>query len=78
MLDNTDGMHCNPIPVMLHEHDQGRNFVSSMVKGLEGNILYPMAEETLSEEDKERVLQLYDEVGAGQNSHAGLLQYFGL
>ena len=103
MLDNTDGMHCNPIPVMLHEHDQGRNFVSSMVIGLESNdtkllienargygfllmdhiykednILYPMAEEALSEELKERVLQLYDEVGAGQNSHAGLLQYFGL
>ena len=103
MLDNADGMHYNPIPVMLHEHDLGRNFVSSMVIGLEGNdtkllienareygfllrdhiykednILYPMAEEAVSEEDKERVLQLYDEVGAGQNTHAGLLQYFGL
>jgi hemerythrin-like domain-containing protein len=103
MLDNADGMHCNPIPVMLHEHDLGRKFVSSMVEGLKGNntqllienargygfllkdhiykedqILYPMAEEALSEEQKERVQLLYDEVEAGQKSHSELLQYFGL
>jgi hemerythrin-like domain-containing protein len=37
MLESTDNMHCNPIPVMLQEHDLGRNFVSAMVEALEGN-----------------------------------------
>ena len=55
-----------------------RNYADTFHHAKEDNILYPMAEEAVSEEDKERVLQLYDEVGAGQNTHAGLLQYFGL
>jgi len=29
------GMHCNPIPQMLHEHDIGRNFVKGLVEGVE-------------------------------------------
>jgi len=37
-----------------------------------------MAEEAFSEEQKERVLRLYDEVETGQNSLAGLLKYFRL
>jgi len=103
MLESTDNMHCNPIPVMLQEHDLGRNFVSAMVEALEGNdtnlllenargygfllmdhiykednILYPMAEESLTEEQKEKVLQLYDEVEAEKKTHSELLQYFGL
>lgn len=30
MLQNQSGMHCNPIPVMLMEHDEGRNYVKGM------------------------------------------------
>jgi len=103
MLESTDNMHCNPIPVMLDEHELGRNYVSGMIEGLAGNdttkvienaqgygfllmdhiykednILYPMAEEALTEEQKEKVLQLYDEVEAGKKTHSELLQYFGL
>jgi len=87
MLENSEVMHCNPIPVMLSEHDSGRNYVKKMEKGLnennpqlvvegaiqygqllqqhiykEDNVLYPMAEEALSEEQKERVLNKYDVV----------------
>ncbi len=34
MVDNSSRLHCNPIPVMLHEHDQGRHFVEGMAKAL--------------------------------------------
>jgi hemerythrin-like domain-containing protein len=34
MLDNIENMHCNPIPVMLHEHDAGRQFVKGMIEAL--------------------------------------------
>ncbi len=103
MLENANGMHCNPIPVMLYEHDEGRKFVKGMEEGLannnieqvienargycyllkdhiykEDNILYPMAEEALNEEQKNKVQQLYDQVNAKNAQHKELLQYFGL
>ncbi len=78
--------HCNPLPQMLHEHEQGRKCVQGMIKALseqdaasfqaslqeyggilqehifkEDNILYPMAEEGLSEEQKELILKEYAE-----------------
>jgi len=87
MLENVGNMHCNPIPVMLHEHDEGREFVKGMEQGIsendtnkliknargycallqnhiykEDNVLYPMAEEALSDEQKEIVNQKYKEV----------------
>jgi len=34
MLNNMDNMHCNPIPVMLHEHDEGREYVKGMEDAL--------------------------------------------
>jgi hemerythrin-like domain-containing protein len=34
MLQNQGGMHCNPIPVMLMEHDEGRNYVKGMETAL--------------------------------------------
>lgn len=87
MLESVDCMHCNPIPVMLHEHDEGRHYVKEMVEALvaenteqlienarnycdllqnhiykEDNILYPMAEEALNEEQKEAVENQYAQV----------------
>ncbi len=87
MLENMENLHCNPIPVMLHEHDEGREFVKGMEQGIvendteklikntrgycellqnhiykEDNVLYPMAEEALSDEQKEIVNQKYQEV----------------
>lgn len=84
MLENVDGLHCNPIPVMLHEHQEGRNYLQGMEQGLAGkntaklientraygfllqqhiykedNILYPMAEQTLTQEKKLEVNRLY-------------------
>lgn len=86
MLDNVDGLHCNPIPVMLHEHQEGRHYLQGMEQGLaesnipelikntraygylleqhiykEDNILYPMAEEALTNEQKQEVNKLYEE-----------------
>jgi hemerythrin-like domain-containing protein len=103
MLNNVNGMHCNPIPVMLYEHDEGRSFVKGLETGLENNnkqeildnargycyllkdhiykednVLYPMAEEALNDEQKDTVQQLYDEVNAKNEHHTELLQYFGL
>lgn len=77
MLENMENMHCNPIPVMLHEHDEGRNFVKGMIAALENNkqeelldnargycyllqnhiykednVLYPMAEQALDDQQK--------------------------
>ncbi|MCW0482299.1 hemerythrin domain-containing protein [Gaoshiqia sediminis] len=34
MLRNMVNTHCNPIPVMLHEHDAGREFVTGMKSAL--------------------------------------------
>ena len=34
MLANMENMHCNPIPVMLHEHDTGRQYVKGMIEAL--------------------------------------------
>ncbi len=78
--------HCNPLPQMLHEHEEGRSCVRNMIEALEkqdaaalgqnikkygsilqehifkeDNILYPMAEEGLSEEKKELILKEYAE-----------------
>lgn len=93
MLENIENLHCNPIPVMLHEHDEGREFVKGMEEGIaennkekiienargygmllqnhiykEDNVLYPMAEEALTDEQKELVNQKYNEVEAKLNS----------
>jgi len=87
MLEQAEYLHCNPIPVMLHEHDEGRHYVRGMEEALlkknadalgenarnygfllqehiykEDNILYPMAEEALSEDQKEQVEMLYGKV----------------
>ncbi|MBK7628749.1 MAG: hemerythrin domain-containing protein [Bacteroidales bacterium] len=87
MLSSLDNMHCNPIPVMLNEHDEGREYVKYMIEALsqnnkeglienargychllqdhiykEDNILYPMAEQSLNEEQKKQVEDSYKEV----------------
>lgn len=87
MLRNLDNMHCNPIPVMLNEHDAGREYVKHMIEALaqnnkeeliesargycyllqdhiykEDNILYPMAEQSLNEEQKKQVEDSYKDV----------------
>ncbi len=79
--------HCNPLPVMLSEHNQGRMFVQNMndavanedVKSLcknafsysqllrqhifkENNVLYPMAEEGLSDENKIAIEKEYKQI----------------
>jgi hemerythrin-like domain-containing protein len=36
MLNNQDCLHCNPIPVMMHEHQESRIYVQSMEKALQG------------------------------------------
>lgn len=84
MLDNSAYMHCNPIPVMLHEHESGRHYVAGMEKALgeentvnliqhargycyllenhiykEENVLYPMAEEAVNDNQKKEVINLY-------------------
>ncbi len=87
MLNNPENMHCNPIPVMLNEHDAGRQYVKGMESALskenvkdlienaqgycyllqnhiykEDNILYPMAEQGLDEQQKQQVDELYRKV----------------
>jgi len=89
MLNNEEHMHCNPIPVMLNEHDAGRQYVKGMelalsqenVKNLienaqgycyllqnhiykEDNILYPMAEQGLDEQQKQQIDNSYRKVNA--------------
>jgi len=86
MLENIENLHCNPIPVMLHEHDEGRECVRGMEEAIaendmaklientraycillqnhiykEDNVLYPMAEEALSDEQKDLVNDKYHE-----------------
>jgi hemerythrin-like domain-containing protein len=95
MLENIGNLHCNPIPVMVHEHDEGRNYVRGMEESLsekdndkligyarsycyllqdhiykEDNILYPMAENALSDAEKEFVLVRYNEADASFSTAA--------
>lgn len=37
LCKDTVEMHCNPIEQMLHEHEEGRNFVKGMVAALESD-----------------------------------------
>jgi hemerythrin-like domain-containing protein len=87
MLENVENLHCNPIPVMLHEHDEGRQYIKNLEEGIansdkeqiltnakgycfllqnhiykEDNVLYPMAEEALSEAQKELIQAKYKQV----------------
>lgn len=34
MLENVENLHCNPIPVMLHEHDEGRQYIKNLEEGI--------------------------------------------
>jgi hemerythrin-like domain-containing protein len=79
--------HCNPLPVMLGEHEQCKMYVSNMNNALENNdsenlhenataysqtlkqhilkennILYPMAESGLSEDDKISIENEYKQI----------------
>ncbi|OVE77542.1 hypothetical protein BVX99_02330 [bacterium F16] len=85
--------HCNPLPQMLHEHDEGRRAVKEMRAALdlsdqsafvkaavyyatllkdhinkEDNILYQMAEDGLSDEQKSDILREYDVVESHMDS----------
>ena len=87
MLENVENMHCNPIPVMLHEHEEGRHYIKNLEEAIansdqeqiltnargyclllrdhiykEDNVLYPMAEQALSEAQKEEVQAKYKQV----------------
>jgi hemerythrin-like domain-containing protein len=44
MLDNQECLHCNPIPVMLSEHEAGRQYVKGMVEALEQNNVEALVE----------------------------------
>ncbi|MFB6341126.1 hemerythrin domain-containing protein [Saccharicrinis sp. FJH62] len=103
MLENEDCMHCNPVPVMLHEHEEGRDFVRGMEDGLSGSdkekvienargysfllmdhiykedhILYPMAEQAIPEEEKEKILLQYDAVLKEHNTGGRISSYLSL
>ena len=79
--------HCNPLPVMLHEHEQGRMYTRKIKDALanndlktlcdnayaysqtlkqhifkEDNILYPMAENGLSDDTKIAVENEYKQI----------------
>lgn len=100
MLSNVDWLHCNPIPVMMNEHNAGREYVRDLENALrkndlygvienargycyllqnhiykEDNILYPMAEEALNDEQKEMVLQKYSEVETTKFSREAIAKY---
>lgn len=87
MLENLENMHCNPIPVMIHEHEEGRYYVKKMQESLqnldnemlvenarcycfllknhifkEDNVLYPMAEASMSDTEKQNVNRMYEQV----------------
>lgn len=87
ILDKAAKMHCDPIPVMLHEHEEGRRYVKGMEDALyrnnvhkltenasgyghllqshiykEDNMLYPMAEEALSDIQKKQVEELCNKI----------------
>lgn len=103
MLEQIDNMHCNPIPVMLNEHDAGRRFVKGLEEGLinsdeqqilenargycyllqehiykEDNVLYPMAEDVLSEAQKALVHAKYEEVNNSMYSAQDIQKYLDL
>jgi hemerythrin-like domain-containing protein len=79
--------HCNPLPVMLSEHEQGRMYVLNMIDAVansnieslyeiiygycqllkqhifkEDNVLYSMAENGLSDEDKIAIESEYQQI----------------
>jgi hemerythrin-like domain-containing protein len=87
--------HCNPVPQMLHEHEQARGFVRNMEDALkrenlhdlaenvqhyagllkmhiykEDNILYPMAEQGLSDELEAAISKEYAETETRLDSTA--------
>jgi len=89
MLESADQMHCNPIPVMLHEHAESRELVQGMEEAIsennieklidntraygmllqqhiykEDNVLYPMAEQGLTNEQKVVIKQKYQEANS--------------
>jgi len=103
MLDNAENLHCNPIPVMLHEHDEGRRHIKNLEKSIassekeqilssargycfllrdhiykEDNVLYPMAEQALSEEEKELVQSKYKQVNDELFSSSDIQKYLDL
>lgn len=84
LCKDTVEMHCNPIEQMLHEHDQGRNFVKGMEEGVnennkqrviengrgyafllqdhiskEDSILYPMADDVLTQQIQDSILDKF-------------------
>ncbi|MFV0484595.1 MAG: hemerythrin domain-containing protein [Bacteroidales bacterium] len=99
MLENMANMHCNPIPVMLHEHEEGRDYLKGMVDGLENsdtkktvfcargycvllqqhiykedNVLYPMAEQAISDTQKAQVNEQYKQVEERLNKELDIEQ----
>jgi len=92
--------HCNPLPQMLIEHDQGRQYVQSMKAAIEGNnqdilienaghygqllkehifkednILYPMAEDGITDNAKIQILDEYKEAELRLDSNAIWAEY---
>ncbi|MFV0289493.1 MAG: hemerythrin domain-containing protein [Mangrovibacterium sp.] len=84
MLRNEGHLHCNPVPVMLYEHNQGRDFLKEMRDALsrmhaeelimatrsyidllsnhifkEDQVLYPMAEDAIADDEKRRINEAY-------------------
>ena len=103
LQENVDKMHCNPIPVMFHEHETGRIYVRGMETGLvkndkrkvienaigycyllqehiykEDNILFQMAEEALSEEQKSLILREYQNVETTRFPEEKLQKYLSM
>lgn len=89
MLKQMGNSQCNPIPVMIQEHEAGRDFVKGIEDGLtnnnkrkviensqgycflrrdyikqEDNVIYPMAEQIFSDEQKDWILEKYKLVEA--------------
>jgi hemerythrin-like domain-containing protein len=87
--------HCNPLPVMLSEHEQGRMYVQKMTEAIatqnqqafcenasgygqllqqhimkEDNVLYPMAEQGLSDENKIVLDKEYKQIEEELNKQA--------
>ncbi|MEE8321593.1 MAG: hemerythrin domain-containing protein [Gammaproteobacteria bacterium] len=92
--------HCNPLPQMLLEHEQGRQFVQGMKSAVESadldnlinnagnygallkehifkedNILYPMAEAGIPNEDKSPILDEYKKAEERLDSQAVWIEY---
>ncbi len=84
--------HCNPLPVMMNDHQEGRNYVKHLLFaiknndkkiavsnayawanllrdhiGKEDNILYVMAEEGLTQNQKECIAKEYEKVEVAMN-----------